>query len=403
MRPAHPRPAKCNKRLGHPYILEEHLIIPCQAIVVHQMLATGPTNAFLKLTEEMIRNDEGVDWSRDSFLYSLLYTKSISGSGQMRAHCERDSSVKTLDSTYAGSSQNQYFDGTMNRICLLLAATLSWAYATEYEIIGVKVLNPLADRLSDDEIEAYNEFMSQNELRQRSLRYSRVYNCCELCYYWSSPQCGIYLTNGYCSADRMTKCRAEAKADAEFDPFGYRNLGEESITEVTEISSGLSCEMAKKKAMEELVNALNGRESTKSSLQSILDGVVLTCYAIPKEKELISSFSLWDATTNTLVSDNIGDTIQLCSGFRFNVEAVVSNREKVDNVKFELHGSSGPIYDRVEYQWRYMLYGDHHNEIIFGDALMDKGRYMLRATPNGNSKHSKNLYIQVDVCDEKDD
>lgn len=291
----------------------------------------------------------------------------------------------------------------MPRICFLLAAALPWASAFEYEIVGVKVLNPFADRLSDDEVQAYNEFMTQNELRQRSLR-SNVYNCCEVCYNWKSPSCGIYLTNGYCSTDRTAKCRDEEKADAEFDPFGYRSLNEKATTAVTEINTGLGCELAKRDAMEALVKALRGKTaSTEAALESILEGVVLTCYAVRTKKELISSFSLWDATTDALVSDNIGDTIQLCRGFRFNVEAVVSNREEVKNVKFELRGSSGPIYDRVERQWRYMLYGDDQNEVIFGDSLMEPGTYMLRATPNGDSMLSRNLYIQVDSCDQKDD
>jgi hypothetical protein len=287
-----------------------------------------------------------------------------------------------------------------NRVQLFLAAFVTvWACSSGAfpDIIAMRYEVADAPLLTEAQAEVITRFFHEagSPPTRRNLVYRGGYNCCSLCYGWAYPYCGISALSGYCSPTLMSRCRYSSERR------DVRRAQEEpsSTDDLMVVSTGRICEEAKRTAMDSLMEALKEVEMTPT-LQTVIDGMVLSCIGRKPQDQIISSFNLWDATTDTLVSDNLAGTVELCRGFRFNVEAVVANPADVKRgIKFELTGASdGLIYTRMENHWRYMLYGDDSAH-LYGSALAEPGRYILRVTPNANADLAKTLYIQVNECE----
>jgi len=113
---------------------------------------------------------------------------------------------------------------------------------------------------------------------------------------------------------------------------------------------------------------------------------------------LTSEFALWNAHCNHKSRPSITDGTKICANdYEFSIEAFPSSCRPM-SVAFDLRStdSGGYSHTKTEYYPPFTVYGDQDGD-VHGTNL-SPGKYLLTATPDGDSNLMKSISFEVIQC-----
>jgi hypothetical protein len=109
---------------------------------------------------------------------------------------------------------------------------------------------------------------------------------------------------------------------------------------------------------------------------------------------VIRGLNLWNGMTNQRTISNFGNGTHVCTNFEVAIEATTN--QCVDYVALKLTGPNNFIYDKVESNAPFFLFGNKGTDVL-GQTL-SIGRYTVTASPNGNGNLKRTITFTVREC-----
>jgi len=255
-------------------------------------------------------------------------------------------------------------------------AVVAYVEAPLDETEGVKIEAALNNLSGDSTRRGLRAPQDERDLFDRS----RCYNWCSG---WPYYQCYVrYSTCTYNARRQLDEISASEEEEDDAPRRNFRELSVNSPECQTKIRETFA-------AMQAAVSA--------GAAPIIQKSTKFICH----EECMLNGFQLVNTDCDVVSRPTITDGALICKNdYQWSFEAIVD--DCVASVKFVLKKDSVKVFDRVENQARYTLFGNNQGD-YFGPSqvglhTMDAGSYTLTATPDGDTELTKTIMFELMEC-----